>query len=94
MDECTVTLERMARGGVGLQTFAMFTGSHGPAGTPYQDGKKMLAASYELPLEILRGRLPEAAPDRPTGVISCEGGELLECAAVAGRRAAHHERAI
>ena len=78
MDECTVTLDRMARGGVGLQTFAMFTGSHGPAGTPYQDGKKMLAASYELPLEILRGRLPEAAPDRPTGVISCEGGEMLE----------------
>ena len=78
MEECTVTLDRMARGGVGLQTFAMFTGSRGPAGTPYQDGRRMLAASYELPLEILRGRLPEAAPERPTGVISCEGGEMLE----------------
>ena len=27
---------------------------------------------------MARGRLPEAAPDRPTGVISCEGGEMLE----------------
>ena len=75
--DCTVTPERMAAGGVFLQTFAMFTGSRGPAGTPYEDGKKMLAASYGLPVEILRGRLPEQPPQKPSGVISCEGGEML-----------------
>jgi len=77
MSECTVTAERMAAGHVFLQTFAMFTGRKGTAGTPYEDGKAMLAASYELPFEVLRGRLPELPPERPTGIISCEGGEML-----------------
>ncbi|MBQ9952448.1 MAG: membrane dipeptidase [Clostridia bacterium] len=77
MDDCTVTLERMQQGGVGLQTFAMFAGGKGPAGTPYQDAKKMLAASYELPLEIIRGKLPDAPPQNPTGILSIEGGEVI-----------------
>lgn len=77
MEDCTVTLERMKAGGVGLQTFAMFTGARGPAGTPYEDGKAMLAASYELPLPIFRKELPDTPPTEPCGVISCEGGEML-----------------
>lgn len=76
-EDCTVTLERMAAGNVYLQTFAMFTGSKGPAGTPYEDGRKMLAASYDLPMEVLRGRLPELPPEKPTAILSCEGGEML-----------------
>ena len=75
--DCTVTPERMAAGNVGLQTFAMFAGSKGTAGTPYEDGKAMLAASYELPIDVLRGALPQLPPDKPTGIISCEGGEML-----------------
>ena len=77
MDECTVTLDRMEKGNVYLQTFAMFAGGKGPAGTPYQDAQKMLAASYNLPLEIIRGKLPELPPEKPTGILSIEGGEVI-----------------
>jgi len=76
--DCCVTLDRMRKGGVGLQTFALFCGKHGTEGTPYQDGLSMLKASYDLPLPVLRGALPDAFPDEPTGIISCEGGEMLE----------------
>ena len=34
-ESCAVTAQRLAQGGVGLQTFAMFAGGKGPAGTPY-----------------------------------------------------------
>lgn len=74
---CTVTPERMQRGELRMQTYAMFAGAEGPAGTPYLDGKKMLAKSDELGVEILRGALPDAFPDKPTGVLSVEGGELF-----------------
>lgn len=76
--DCMVTVARMQTGNVFLQTFAMFTGAKGPQGTPYQDGRRMLAASYDLPLEILRGALPDQPPVKPTGILSCEGGEMLE----------------
>lgn len=75
--DCTVTPEHMQRGGLCLQTYAMFAGAKGPAGTPYLDGKKMLAKSGELAVEILRGPLPDAFPNQPTGVLSVEGGELF-----------------
>ena len=77
-EQCKVTLPHLQTGNVHLQTFAMFTGAKGPQGTPYEDGCRMLAASYHLPLEILRGKLPELPPTAPTGIISCEGGEMLE----------------
>jgi len=77
LEECTVTAERMQAGNVYLQTFALFAGRKGTEGTPYEDGRKMLAASYTLPIEILRGKLPDCPPDKPTGIISCEGGEML-----------------
>ena len=36
-----VTPERLKRGGVGIQTFALFCGKHGTEGTAYQDGVDM-----------------------------------------------------
>ncbi len=76
-EDCAVTPEKMRLGGVGLQTFAMFAGRKGPAGTPYEDGKEMLAASYRLPLDMLRGKLPDEPPAAPAGILSCEGGEMF-----------------
>ena len=77
-ENCVVTKERMQAGHVGLQTFALFTGRKGTNGTAYQDGKDMLKESYALEVPVLRGKLPEAFPQEPTGIISCEGGEMLE----------------
>ena len=37
----------------------------------------MLAMSEHLGVEILRGALPDAFPEKPTGVLSVEGGELF-----------------
>lgn len=77
LEDCAVSPERMRRGGVCLQTFAMFAGQGGPAGTPYEDGRRMLEASYRLPVEMLRGPLPDEPPEAPAGVLSCEGGEMF-----------------
>ena len=76
--ECAVTAEKMKAGGVGLQTFAMFTCLRGPQSTPYQDGVKMMAAIDRLGVPVYTGRLPDALPEEPAGVISIEGGEMLE----------------
>ena len=75
--ECCVTPERLAAGGVGLQTFAMFAGSKGPAGTPYEDGVAMINAMSKLGVEIFTGDLPDDIPAAPKGIISIEGGEML-----------------
>lgn len=77
VNECTVTPERLALGGVGLQTFAMFAGGKGPAGTPYEDGIAMINAMGKLGVEIYTGDLPDEIPASPKGVISIEGGEML-----------------
>ena len=79
-ESCVVTPERLAAGGVGLQTFALFCGKHGPspAGTPYADAQAMLNAVDQVGVPILTGDLPDAPPASPTGVFSCEGGEMLE----------------
>ena len=77
-EDCKVTLDRMQEGGVCLQTFAMFAGAKGTKGTPYQDGCRMLEASRTLPVEVYRGALPDEPPTTPKGVLSCEGGEMLE----------------
>ncbi len=76
-EDCAVTPERMRAGGVGLQTFALFAGRKGPAGTPYEDGRRMLAAADRVPVEFLRGALPDVPPEVPTGIFSCEGGEMF-----------------
>ena len=77
-EDCAITRETMAAGGVGLQTFALFAGRKGPQGTPYQDGLDMLAAAPKVDVEILTGPLPAEPPQIPTGIYSCEGGEMLE----------------
>ena len=75
---CVVTSERLAAGGVGLQTFALFAGRDGTRGTPYADGVAMLAAAPRVGVPMLTGDLPEEPPTAPAGIISCEGGEMLE----------------
>ena len=75
---CVVTPERLQAGGVGLQTFALFTGREGPKGTPYIDGQAMLAAASWLGAPMLRDSLPDEPPQSPMGIFSCEGGEMLE----------------
>ncbi len=78
--DCVVTPERMRAGGVGLQTFALFCGKHGPApeGTPCADAEAMLSVADQAGVPILTGDLPDAPPTAPTGVFSCEGGEMFE----------------
>ena len=77
-EECMVTRQSMAAGGVGLQTFALFAGRKGTLGTPYQDGLDMVAAAPKTGVPMLTGALPENPPEAPTGIFSCEGGEMLE----------------
>ena len=77
-EDCVVTPDRLRRGGVGLQTFALFCGKHGTQGTAYQDGIDMLGAVPRLGVPVLTGDLPDAPPEVPTGILSCEGGEMLE----------------
>ena len=75
---CVVTPQRLAAGGVGLQTFALFAGREGPKGTPYADGLAMLASASWLNAPMLTDDLPEKPPQTPMGIFSCEGGEMLE----------------
>ena len=77
-EACVVTPERLTAGGVGLQTFALFAGKHGTQGTAYQDGLDMLAAVPRLGVPIYTDRLPDAPPEAPAGILSCEGGEMFE----------------
>ena len=76
--DCMVTPRRLAEGGVGLQTFALFAGRNGTQGTPYDDGLAMLAAAPKAGVPMLTGALPEQPPQAPAGIISCEGGEMFE----------------
>ena len=73
--ECAVTPERLRAGGVGLQTFAMFSSLQRP--NPYADGLRMLAAYNALPLPHLDGKLSEHPPEEPCAALSMEGGEIL-----------------
>ena len=77
-ESCAVTASRLAQGGVGLQTFAMFAGGKGPTGTPYEDGLAMLGAIDKLGVPVYTGALPEKAPETPHGILSIEGGEMLK----------------
>ena len=77
-EACMVTKERMAAGGVGLQTFALFAGMQGPGGAAYQNGLDMLAAIPQVGIPIFTDRLPDAPPEAPAGMLSCEGGEMFE----------------
>lgn len=76
--ECMITADRLEKGGVGLQTFALFAGAGGPKGHPYENGQAMLAARDRLGVPLFQDALPDAPPETPHGVISIEGGEMLE----------------
>lgn len=77
-EKCMASLENLKKGGVCLQTFALFTGRHGTAGTPYEDAVKMLDAVPSLGLTVFAGDLPDEMPSEPCGIISIEGGEALK----------------
>ena len=73
-----ITSKRLKRGGVCLQTLAMFAGSEGMKGAPYDAGKTMLSAADELGIPIIRGSLPKGTWDDARAILSIEGGEMLE----------------
>lgn len=76
--DCTVTREAMIKGNVCLQTFAMFAGAQGPAGHPYEKALAMMDARDSLGVTLYQKELPDELPEAPAGVISIEGGEILQ----------------
>lgn len=74
----SVTPERLLAGGVGLQVFAAYAAKKDLEADPYGRAREMLDNRACLGVDLLTGRLPDVPPDRPTGVISLEGGEILE----------------
>ncbi len=77
-EQCAIRPETIEAGGVGLQTFALFAGSQGPAGQPYAKAVKMLSYLDALGVNILTGALPPVPPEGARGILSIEGGEVLE----------------
>jgi membrane dipeptidase len=77
-EKCAVRPEALHAGGVGLQTYALFAGSEGPKGNPYAKALKMLDRLGDLRVPILTGALPDEPPEAPRGILSIEGGEVLE----------------
>jgi len=77
-DHLMITPELLARGNVGIQTFAMFAGSKGPADHPYEKAVAMLAEAKKYPVPMIAGKLPDEPPVTPHGVLAIEGGEILE----------------
>ena len=76
LSDCAVSPERLRAGGVGVQTFAMFSSLARP--DPHADGLAMLDVYRSLPLPRLDGALPEQLPTEPCAVLSMEGGEILQ----------------
>lgn len=76
--DCAVTPESLSAGGVGLQTFALFAGPEGPSGSPRANALAMMDAIEKLDVPILTGALPALPPEKPVGILSCEGGEIFE----------------
>lgn len=77
-EKCAVRPEALSAGGMGLQTYALFAGPDGCAGQPYAKAVKMLDYVDSLGVPVLTGKLPESAPEGPCGILSIEGGEVLE----------------
>ncbi len=78
VDKLMASPDKLRAGNVGIQTFALFTGSKGPAGTPYDDAVKMLEQVDKLGIPFIYGKLPDEPPCTTHGIISIEGGEALE----------------
>lgn len=75
-EDCCVTAERLQKGNVGLQTFAMFTSFRQP--DPHADGLKMKALYKTLPFHHLDGKLPDVPPEGMNCILSNEGGEMFQ----------------
>lgn len=73
-----VTRETLEKGCVGIQTFALFAGTHEDPGTPVTRAQNMLDAMPTLGVPMITGRLPDDPPAAPHGVLSIEGGEILD----------------
>lgn len=73
-----VTRDRLAMGQVGLATFALFSGTATDSGTPVTRADKMLQMVDRLGVPVIAGRLPSEPPAEPRGILSIEGGEVLE----------------
>ena len=74
-EACCVTADRLKKGNVGLQTFAMFTSFRHP--DPCGDGRKMKELYKRLPFVHLDGPLPDALPEETCCILSNEGGEMF-----------------
>ncbi len=74
-EKCIVTPEKLQKGNVNLQTFAMFTSFRRE--DPYSDGILMKELYKTLPINRLDGTLPDDIPSGVCGILSCEGGEML-----------------
>ncbi len=73
---CCVTRDRLAKGGVGVQTFAVYTSMERP--DPWADALIMKETYKQLPVTRLDAPLPELPPSVPCGVLSAEGGEMFK----------------
>jgi membrane dipeptidase len=73
-----VTPDRLRLGGVGLQVFAIYAAKKDGSDRPYLKARAMIDNIGALGVPALRGELPEDPPDSTLGVISLEGGEILE----------------
>lgn len=69
--------DALAKGNVGIQTFALFSGVHEDPGTPSERAKSMLSMQDRLGVPVICGSLPDTPPASPHGVLSIEGGEIL-----------------
>lgn len=74
-ENCIVTIENLQKGGVMLQTFAMFTSFRRK--DPYADGVQMKELYKTLQIKHLDSTLPDEIPTEISGILSCEGGEML-----------------
>ena len=75
---CAVTKDALCSGGVGLQTFALFSGAERRIGIPRENALRMLASLPLLGVPIVEEKLPEHPPESTMGILSCEGAEMFE----------------
>lgn len=72
------TRSALEQGGVALQTYALFIGTHDDPGTPKSRIRAMLGAVESLGVPLLEGPLPKKLPPGPVAVLSIEGGEAID----------------
>lgn len=72
------TRSALEQGGVALQTYALFAGTHNDPGTPKSRIRDMLEAVDSLGVPLLKGPLPKELPPGPVGILSVEGGEAVD----------------